>query len=154
MPPRPTRWRTLILPLLLLGVFFFVFAPQMKRNKQHQKLLTELKSGDEVVTTGGIFGTIAQVKPDRFIIEIAKGVRVEINRANVEARAPGEDPDRPPTTNKPDPAPSMKSSIYWKIAFSVLFSRGPFGTCGRGRTRRSTNIWPSARRPIRWSCKC
>lgn len=89
--PAPNPLANLILPLLLLGVFFLVFAPQMKRNKQHQKLLTELKSGDEVVTTGGIYGTIVQVKPGRFIIEIAKGMRVEINRANVEARAPGED---------------------------------------------------------------
>jgi len=79
---------SLIMPLLFLGVFFLIFAPQMKRNKQHKKLLEELKSGDEVITTGGLFGTIVQVKPDRFVIEISKGVRVEINRANVELRVP------------------------------------------------------------------
>lgn len=89
--PAPSWASSLILPLMLLGVFFLVFAPQMKRNKQHQKLLTELKTGDEIVTSGGIHGEIVQVKPDRFVVEIAKGVRVEINRANVEGRAPSAD---------------------------------------------------------------
>jgi len=76
----------LILPLMLLGVFFLVFAPQMKRSKEHKKLLAELKVGDEVITSSGIFGEIVQVKPDRFVVEIAKGVRIDILRANVEAR--------------------------------------------------------------------
>jgi preprotein translocase subunit YajC len=86
--PAPSMLSNMVLPLMLLGVFFLVFAPQMKRNKEHKKLLAELKSGDEVITSGGIHGEIVQVKPDRFVVEIAKGVRIEINRANVEGRAP------------------------------------------------------------------
>jgi preprotein translocase subunit YajC len=84
--PAPSALSNMILPLMLLGVFFLVFAPQMKRNKEHKKLLTELKAGDEIITSGGIHGEIVQVKPDRFVVEIAKGVRIEINRANVEGR--------------------------------------------------------------------
>jgi preprotein translocase subunit YajC len=89
--PQPSVLANLIVPLMLLGVFFLVFAPQMKRNKEHKKLLDELKAGDDVITSGGIHGEIVQVKPDRFVVEIAKGVRIEINRANVEARAPAAD---------------------------------------------------------------
>jgi preprotein translocase subunit YajC len=99
VPPPSNPLGEWIMPLLFLGVFFLIFAPQMSRNKKHQKLLTELKSGDDVITTGGLYGTIVQVKPGRFVIEIAKGVRVEITRANVEARAPDEIPD-PPTPAK------------------------------------------------------
>jgi len=93
--PAASPFGAMIMPLLFLGIFFLVFAPQMKRTKQHKKLLEELKSGDEIITSSGLFGTIAQVKPDRFVVEIAKGVKVEINRANVEMRVPSETPDPP-----------------------------------------------------------
>mgnify|MGYP001553521669 CR=1 FL=1 len=86
--PQPSSLGNLIMPLLFLGIFLLLFAPQIKRNRDHQKMLKALETGDEVVTTGGMFGIITQVKPDRFVVEIAKGVRIEINRANVEARAP------------------------------------------------------------------
>jgi len=90
-PPSPLP--SLLMPILLFaGIYFLLIAPQSKRNKQHQKLLKELKTGDEVMTSSGLFGTITQVKPDRFVVEIAKGVRVEVNRANVEARAPADQP--------------------------------------------------------------
>ncbi len=76
----------LIMPLFIVGVFLLFFAPQIKRNKDHQKLIAGLQPGDEVITSGGVFGVVTQVKPDRFVVEISKGVRIEINRANVEAR--------------------------------------------------------------------
>jgi len=98
--PQANPLGSLVMPLLLLGVFFLIFAPQMKRNKLHQKLLTELKPGDEVMTSGGFFGTITQVKADRFVVEIAKGVRVEVNRSNVEVRAPGAEPVAKPADEK------------------------------------------------------
>jgi len=72
----------------------------MKRNKLHQKLLKELKPGDEVMTTGGLFGTISQVKTDRFVVEIAKGIRIEVNRSNVEVRAPSAEAKDKPADEK------------------------------------------------------
>jgi preprotein translocase subunit YajC len=88
-PPQPSFLGSMALPLLLVGVFLiFIIGPQSKRAKQQQKMLAELKSGDDVVTSSGIFGTIVGVKPDRFVLEISKGVRIEIARANVEMRAP------------------------------------------------------------------
>jgi len=96
-PPPPEAASPLsvwVLPLMLLAMYFFIFAPQMKKQKEHQKLLKELKPGDEVVTTGGIHGVITQVKPDRFVVEIAKGTRVEVRRSHVEARASEPEPDK------------------------------------------------------------
>lgn len=85
---QPSMWSSLVPLLMIVGVFFLFMAPQMKRNKEQQKLLAALQPGDEIVTTGGMHGVVTAVKPDRFVIEIAKGVRIEVNRANVEARAP------------------------------------------------------------------
>ncbi|HTB64390.1 MAG TPA: preprotein translocase subunit YajC [Opitutales bacterium] len=87
--PQPSFLGSMALPLLILGVMFIFFiGPQSKRAKQQQKLIAELTNGDNVVTSSGIYGTIVGVKPDRFVLEISKGVRIEINRANVEMRAP------------------------------------------------------------------
>lgn len=60
------------LPMVLLfaAMYFLLIAPQRKKQKEHEKMLTQLKSGDEVVTSGGIYGTITSVKEDRFIIRI------------------------------------------------------------------------------------
>lgn len=83
---QPSPLATMIPFLMIIGVFLLIMAPQMKRNKDQKKLINSLQAGDEVLTTGGLFGVVTAVKPDRFVIEIAKGVRIEVNRANVEAR--------------------------------------------------------------------
>ncbi len=84
--PQPGALQTFIPFLMIAGVFLLIMAPQMKRNKEHKKLINSLEPGAEVLTTGGVFGVVTAVKPDRFVVEIAKGVRIEVNRANVEAR--------------------------------------------------------------------
>ena len=83
---QPSALATMIPFLMIIGVFLLIMAPQMKRNKEQKKLINSLEAGDEVLTTGGIFGVITSVKPDRFVVEISKGVRIEVNRANVETR--------------------------------------------------------------------
>ena len=57
--------------LLFAAMYFLMIAPQRKKQKAHDKMLSELGSGDEVVTTGGIYGTITNVKDDRFVVRIA-----------------------------------------------------------------------------------
>ncbi len=76
----------MFIPLLIIaGVYFLIFAPHFKRQNAHKKLVAALKAGDEVVTTGGIFGVVTQVKPDRLVVEIAKNTRVELEKAAVTA---------------------------------------------------------------------
>ena len=79
---------TQFLPIILLfaGMWFLIIAPQRKRQKQHEKMLTELKTGDEIVTSGGIYGTITNVKDDRFVVRIADNTKVELTKSSIGSR--------------------------------------------------------------------
>lgn len=69
--------------LLFIGMWFLVIAPQRKRQKAHDAMLAALQSGDEIVTSGGIYGTITNVKDDRFVVRIADNTKVEIGKSFV-----------------------------------------------------------------------
>jgi preprotein translocase subunit YajC len=77
------------LPMIVaigLVFYFLVFRPQQTRAKEHKKLLSDLKRGDNVVTTGGIIGTVARVTSDDEVsLEIAEGVRVRVVRSTITA---------------------------------------------------------------------
>lgn len=81
------------LPIILLfvGMWFLIIAPQRKRQKAHDKMLSELQTGDEIVTSGGIYGTITNVKDDRFVVRIADNTKIELGRAFVANKIPGKD---------------------------------------------------------------
>ena len=83
--PQPGGGFAQFIPILLLfaGMWFLIIAPQRKRQKQHDQMITELKSGDEIVTSGGIFGTITNVKDDRFVVRIADSTKIEISRNSI-----------------------------------------------------------------------
>ena len=71
---------------LIFGGFYFLFiAPQKKKQKEHEKMLQALKTGDDVVTSAGIFGTITNVKDDRFVIRIADNTKVEIAKGFIQS---------------------------------------------------------------------
>lgn len=74
------------LPMILLfaAMYFLMIAPQRKKQKEHEKMLKSLESGDEVVTTGGIYGVITNVKEDRFVVRIAENTKIEIGKAFVQ----------------------------------------------------------------------
>ena len=71
--------------LLFAAMYFFMIAPQRKKQKAHEAMLKSLESGDEIVTTGGIYGTITNVKEDRFVLRIADNTKVEIGKGFVTA---------------------------------------------------------------------
>jgi len=68
------------LVLMFAAMYFLLIAPQRKKQKAHEKMLTELKAGDEVVTAGGIYGTITSVKEDRFVVRISDTHKVEVGK--------------------------------------------------------------------------
>jgi preprotein translocase subunit YajC len=75
------------LPLVfILGIFYLiVFLPARRRQKKLQEMIDNLKAGDKVVTTGGIYGTIAGFKDDRIQLRIAENVKIEVSRNSVGA---------------------------------------------------------------------
>ena len=75
--------------LLFAGLWFLLLAPQKKRQKEHKKMLTELKTGDTVLTSGGIYGEITNVKSDRFVVRIAENTKVEVSKASIQNFVPG-----------------------------------------------------------------
>ena len=70
--------------LLVVGFYFLFIAPQRKKQKAHEKMLSELQSGDEIITNGGIFGTITNVKDDRFVVRIADNTKIELGKGFVQ----------------------------------------------------------------------
>jgi preprotein translocase subunit YajC len=74
-----------LLPMLLIiGVFYMLLIrPQQKRQRQLQETISQLKIGDRIVTTGGIIGTITQVKDASFLIRSADKSILEIARTAV-----------------------------------------------------------------------
>jgi preprotein translocase subunit YajC len=71
--------------LLFAAMYFLMIAPQRKKQKEHEKMIAALGSGDEIVTTGGIYGTITNVKDDRFVVRIADNTKIEIGKSFVSA---------------------------------------------------------------------
>jgi preprotein translocase subunit YajC len=76
-----------MLPLVLLvgGMYFLMIAPQRKKQKAHEKMLSELQSGAEVITTGGIYGVITNVKDDRFVLRIADNTKIEVGKSFIQS---------------------------------------------------------------------
>ncbi len=73
------------LPLLLIVVvfYFFMIRPQMKRQKEVRKFRESLAKGDKVVTTGGIYGKIIEIKDTTVVLEIAKDVLIKVDKNGI-----------------------------------------------------------------------
>lgn len=66
-------------------MYFLMIRPQQKKQKQHQAMLKELKKGDKIITSGGIYGTISGIKEKEatLIVKIDENVKVELARGSV-----------------------------------------------------------------------
>ncbi len=78
---------TALLPFILVFVIFYllIIMPQRKRQKKHQEMVGQLKPGDKIVTTGGIYGTVMGVQQDKIELKIASNVKIDITRNAVAA---------------------------------------------------------------------
>jgi preprotein translocase subunit YajC len=75
---------TLFMVVMIVGIFYFLlFRPQQKQAKEHQSLLASLKKDDHVVTASGFHGKIWAVKDDTVILELARDVRVEMDKGSI-----------------------------------------------------------------------
>lgn len=84
-----------ILPLVIIFVIFYflLIRPQQKERKAHQKLIDELKKGDKVVTSSGIYGLVEQVSDKTVVIKIAENVKVKFAKPHVAAVRSSADED-------------------------------------------------------------
>ncbi len=64
--------------LVFLVFYFLLIRPQQKRQKEANDMLSKLAKGDNIITTGGIFGSIEKVKEDRLTLKISDNVRIEV----------------------------------------------------------------------------
>lgn len=73
------------LPLILIIVVFWLFMirPQMKRQKELKKFRDALQKGDKIVTTGGIYGKVAEIQEYAIIMEVESGVRLKVDKSAV-----------------------------------------------------------------------
>jgi len=72
-------------PLILMFVIFYflLIRPQQKKQKAHRSMIGNLKNGDRIVTSGGIYGHITSVNDDILTVEVADKIRIKVNRTNV-----------------------------------------------------------------------
>ena len=75
---------TLLFPIILIGVMYFLMIrPQMKRAKEHREMLGKLSKGDEVLTNGGIAGTVSDIGDSFVSVEIAPNVQVRLQKGAI-----------------------------------------------------------------------
>ncbi|TMI84666.1 MAG: preprotein translocase subunit YajC [Bacillati bacterium ANGP1] len=76
-----------LLPLLVVFAVFYAFLirPQQKQQKRHREMLGRLKKGDRVLTRGGLYGVVMEVKDNDLMLELAQNVRVRADRSAVQA---------------------------------------------------------------------
>jgi preprotein translocase subunit YajC len=82
--PESSLVSTLIMFALIIGIFYFmILRPQQKRQKEREKLLTAIKKGDKVVTTGGVHGTISGVEEKTVLLQVADNVKLKVDRSAI-----------------------------------------------------------------------
>jgi len=76
---------TAFIPLILMFVIFYflLIRPQQKKAKAHREMISAVKKGDKVITSGGIHGTIVKVDDATVTLEIAEKVNIKVIRANI-----------------------------------------------------------------------
>jgi preprotein translocase subunit YajC len=75
----------MLLPMVLVfGIFYFMMIrPQQRKEKERQKLISELRAGQRILFGGGLIGTVAEVKDATFLVEVSPKVTIEIARGAV-----------------------------------------------------------------------
>lgn len=80
----PSPWQFPIMMVALLAIMYFLMIrPQVKRQKEHKAMLDKLGKGDEVITSGGIAGTVVSLGESFITVEVASGVQLRVQRAAI-----------------------------------------------------------------------
>jgi len=77
-------WTIIVFLVVIFGLMYLVLIrPQRKRQKEHQRLVEELKRGDRVVTAGGIYGQVESISDDSVVIKVESGVTMRVAKNSV-----------------------------------------------------------------------
>jgi preprotein translocase subunit YajC len=95
--------------MLMLGVmWFFLIRPQQKKQKEHREMINNLKKGDRIVTSGGLYGRITGMTDTTLTLEIADKVRVKVSRSHIGGLAQSAAPQAADTTKEKSEANKKK----------------------------------------------
>ena len=86
----------IIIIVLLILMWFLLIRPQRRRQLDSQRLVDSLAVGQEIVTAGGLYGTITELDEDEARVEIATGVEVRVAKRSIAGVLSEEDPDELP----------------------------------------------------------
>jgi preprotein translocase subunit YajC len=84
-PAGGSQWSGILMMVVI--VYFFMIRPQQKKQKEIQKSREALKTGDKVITAGGIYGKIKEIGDTYMLIEVADGVRIRVDKTSIFASA-------------------------------------------------------------------
>jgi len=73
------------IPLIFIFIvfYFLIIRPQQKKQKEHQGMIESLKKNDEIVTAGGVLGTIVNIKENTFVVRVDENVKIEIEKKSI-----------------------------------------------------------------------
>jgi len=77
-------WANFVPIILIFGIFYFLLIkPQQDKQKQHVKMVSELKKNDEVVTAGGIHGVVINVKDTSVVVKVDDNVKIDVEKTHI-----------------------------------------------------------------------
>jgi preprotein translocase subunit YajC len=84
-----------LIPLVIIFVIFYflLIKPQQKRAKEHKKMIENLKKGDKVITSGGIYGVVEAVGNNTVTVKVAENVKVKLGKAYIAVLRPPSEED-------------------------------------------------------------
>lgn len=82
-----------VMVLLLVVMWVLMIRPQRQRQREHQTMIDGADVGDDILTTGGIYGTITDADGDDLVVELAEGLSVHMTRRGIAAVLPPEEED-------------------------------------------------------------
>jgi preprotein translocase subunit YajC len=84
--PGGGAFSSILMMVVIFAIFYFILIrPQQKKMKEHKKMVEELKKGDRIITSGGMYATVENATANTLTVKIAEGVKVKLTRSSVGA---------------------------------------------------------------------
>jgi len=85
MQATPNAGMLNFVPLIFIFIIFYflIIRPQQKKQKEHRGMIADLKKNDEIVTTGGLYGTIVNIKEKTFVVRVDENTKIEIEKNSI-----------------------------------------------------------------------